>query len=125
MDLITLRTALLITLSILLLIVMWQRFRRSVMAKDLPAPQHAELIKLEVAYHPVRLIAEVHLPSPQRITTSLADERHRRIASWAEETLGAGMHRIERSLPELAEGIFYFEVATATQRTLRRFRHQP
>lgn len=125
MDLITLRTALLITLSILLVIVMWQRFRRSVMAKDLPAPQHAELIKLEVAYHPVRLIAVIHLPSAQRIATSLADEKHQRITSWAEETLEAGTHRIERSLPELSEGSFHFEVATATQRTIRRFRHQP
>jgi hypothetical protein len=125
MDLITLRTVLLITLSILLVVVLWQRFRRKVIATDMPMPRHAELIGLEVAYHPPRLLVEVMLPLAQRLETSIADEHHLTVHAWPQAELGAGTHRFERALPELAQGTYHFEIATLTQRTVRRFRLQP
>lgn len=126
MDLVTLRTTLLITLSILLVVVLLRRFRRQVLANDLPAPQHAELLRLEVAYHPARLMAEVRLPEPQRIITGLVDHGHRPVHAWPEEGKDAGLHRLERMLPDaLAAGDYYFEISTPTQRTVRRFRLQP
>ncbi|MFZ1695077.1 MAG: hypothetical protein WAT74_17920 [Flavobacteriales bacterium] len=124
MDLITLRTALLITLSILLVVVLLQRFRRKVMATDLPAPQHAELRSLEVAYHPERLFAEVFLPMDQVLHTALSDEQHAPLHQWPDESATSGTKRIERTLPPLAAGTYHFEIATSTQRTVRRFRLQ-
>lgn len=125
MDLVTLRTALLITLSILLLIVLYQRFRRRVLARDLPVPRHAELVRLEVAYHPVRLLVVVELPEAQSIQVSLADERHEPLHHWPEERKDPGSHALELILPALPEGVYHFTLATATQRTVRRFRLQP
>jgi len=124
MDLITLRTALLITLSLLLLAVLFQRFRRKVKAEGLPSPSHAELRALEVAYHPARLLVQVHLPTGQDLRTTLSDEQHRALHVWPEEAATAGDLELERILPALETGIYHFELATATQRTVRRFRLQ-
>lgn len=125
MDLVTIRTALLITLSVLLVLVVLRRFRRGVLAHDLPAPSHAELLALEVAYHPARLLAEIHLPNAQVLTTALSDQHHAALHQWPDEAASAGKRRIERTLPELPEGTYHFELSTATQRTVRRFRLQP
>lgn len=122
MDLITLRTILLITLSVMLLIVLYQRFKRKVKAEDLPALAHAELRALEVAYHPARLLVHVHLPDDQALFTELSDDEHRKIHAWPEELLHRGERRIERELPKLESGTYHFEISTATQRTVRRFR---
>lgn len=124
MDLTTLRTALLITLSILLVVVLWQRFRRKVLANDLPAPLHAELRSLEVAYHPQRLFAELHLPDAQVLRTALSDDRHQPLHQWPDESAPSGNRMVERALPELADGTYHFELSTGTQRTVRRFRLQ-
>ncbi|MBK8227206.1 MAG: hypothetical protein IPK70_08515 [Flavobacteriales bacterium] len=124
MELVTLRTALLITLSILLVVVLWQRFRRKVLASDLPAPLHAELRSLEVAYHPQRLFAELHLPEAQLLRTALSDDKHQPLHRWPDESAPSGNRRIERALPDLAAGTYHFELLTATQRTVRRFRLQ-
>lgn len=125
MDLVTLRTALLISLSILLVLVLYRRFRRRVLARDLPVPQHAELLRLQVAYHPARLVAEVRLPQAQRISTVLSDSAHAPIHQWPEADEAPGVRELERLLPELPEGTYHFELRTATQRTVRRFRLQP
>lgn len=125
MDLVTLRTALLISLSVVLILVVYQRFRRRVMATELPAPMHAELLVLEVAYHPPRLLAEVRLPGDQVLLTRLHDAEHRPLHAWPDEPASGGDLRLERALPELAPGTYHFELATATQRTVRRFRLQP
>ena len=124
MELLTLRTALLITLSLLLLAVLFQRFRRKVRDEGLPSPLHAELRTLEVAYHPARLLVQVHLPQGQELRTTLSDEHHRLLHEWPEEAAPAGELRLERALPELAVGIYHFELATSTQRTVRRLRLQ-
>lgn len=125
MELENIRTALLVTLSVLLVIVLFQRFRRKVMANDLPAPSHAELLSLQVAYHPPRLLVEVHVPQPQRLATALVHADGLALHPWPDESLLTGTHRLERDLPDLEEGEYHFEMRTATQRTVRRFRHQP
>ena len=43
-DLDLLRNALLITLSILVLVLLFRRFRQRVLLRDMPAPRHAELL---------------------------------------------------------------------------------
>lgn len=125
MDLETLRTALLISLTLLLVVVLYQRFRRGVRANDLPVARHAELRSLEVAYHPARLLVVVHVPEPQRLMTGLSRNGQEEEHQWPEEAFPAGTHRFERPLPTLAPGTYQFELRTATQRTVRRFRLQP
>ncbi len=119
-----LRITLLISLSILLVAVLFRRFRRKVMAQDLPAPQHVELIGLQVAYHPVRLRVEVSIPARQELHPRLVDRDHAPLHAWPSLTLGDGEHVFELSLPGLADGEHYFELATSTQRTVRVFRLQ-
>ncbi|MBK9177844.1 MAG: hypothetical protein IPM46_16230 [Flavobacteriales bacterium] len=126
MDLETLRTALLISLSVLLVVVLYQRFRRGVRANDLPVARHAELRSLAVAYHPARLLVEVRVPEMQRLMTGLSqDDRIRDAHQWPDEAFPAGTHRFERPLPALEPGEYHFELRTTTQRTVRRFRLQP
>jgi hypothetical protein len=121
MDLLLLRKALLITLSILLVLVLWRRFRRAVMLRELPVAQHAELLSLEVAYHPARLIAQVVLPSAQGLRLRVLDSEHRPLQEWPEQPMAAGKHLLERPLEAIPAGNYHLEVASATQRTLRRF----
>lgn len=125
MDIENIRTALLVTLSVLLVLVLFQRFRRRVLANDLPAPLHAELISLKVAYHPARLLVTVHVPQPQRLATALVHADGLPLHPWPDQSVFAGTHHLERPLPELEPGSYHFELRTATQRTVRRFRHQP
>lgn len=121
-DLLNVRTALLITLSILLVVILWRRFRQRVVANDMPAPLHAELLDLELAYHPARLHVHLSMPVDQDISTALLDVDHKTIHRWPSERLSAGQHRKERVLPELADGPYYLELSTDTQRTIRQFR---
>lgn len=124
MDLITLRTVLLITLSILLVMVLYIRFKRVTMRKDMPAISHAELLHVEVAYHPVRLRVRVKVPGKQELNTSLLGADHAVLHAWSAERRGPGSIELERSLPSLPDGLYYIELATSTQRTVRQFRLQ-
>jgi len=123
-DLLTLRTALLITLSILLVALLWRRFKRNVVANDMPAPLHAELLALDVAYHPSRLIVVLQMPSEQTIGTSLLNSQHTLVDSWDERTFKQGRQVFEQPLPDLVDGAYFLELSTATQRTVRQFRLQ-
>ena len=123
----TLRLALLISLPIVLLALLYKRFRQRVLQRDRPAPQHTELIGLEVAYHPARVRAWVLIPGKsggQVIHTALLDQEHTFVFQWPEERLSAGEHWIERTLEARANGDHYFQIGTATQRTERHFRLQ-
>lgn len=124
MDLDLLRNVLLVTLGILVLVLLFRRFRQRVLARDMPAPRHAELMDLRVAYHPPRLVARVRLPGPQRVALVLRGADHAELRSWPEEDLAAGDHDLERPLDGIADGDLHLEVRTATQRTVRRFRLQ-
>ncbi len=118
------RTALIITLSILVVVLLARRFRDRIMQRDMPAKMHAEIRKLEVAYHPARLRVQVHVPVTGPIRTSLLDEGHRTIHEWEEQSLDHGLHTVERLLPEMPDGYHFLEMSSATQRTVRRFRLQ-
>ena len=122
MDLITLRTTLLITLSILLVVVLVLRLKRSL--KDVPVASHAELLDLEVMYHPARLRVRVQMPKPEVLHTALLSTEHAAMHHWNMEAREGGMHVIERALPALADGSYCFELRTSTQRTVRQFRLQ-
>ena len=123
-ELLNVRTALLITLSVLLVVILWRRFRQRVLAKDMPAPLHAELTGIELAYHPARLIVRLKVPDEQTIRTRLLDTEHQGFHEWAQERLSRGEHELERPLPRLADGPYFLEMSTATQRTIRQFRLQ-
>jgi len=124
MDLDILRNALLITLSITLVLALARRFRLSVLRKDMPAPLHAELIGLNVAYHPPRLHVEVKMPSIQALDTALLGSDHVERHRWPKATAGPGTLVLERSLEGFADGLYYLELRTSTQRTVRQFRLQ-
>lgn len=124
MDIVTLRTVLLITLSILVIILAWRLFKRRVLARDLPVISHAELLGLEVAYHPARLRVHVSVPTNEVIRSALSDGEHRPLHTWREEACVSGTHVFERVLPALSDGLYHFELGTATQRTVRQFRLQ-
>jgi hypothetical protein len=119
-----LRLTLLISLVLLLVAVLWRRFKRKVIAEDLPAPQHAELTDLQVAYHPARLRVEVSMPSRQELHPGLVDRDHNPLHGWSKVILAPGTHVIELELPVLADGEHFFQLATSTQRTVRVFRLQ-
>lgn len=123
-ELQSIRTALIITLSVLLVLVLWRRFKRSVVARDLPKPLHAELVAVQVEYHPARLRVVIGVPHPQAIHTALLDASHARLHHWAEMALQPGDSTVELVLPPIADGDYYLEMSTATQRTVRRFRLQ-
>lgn len=123
-DLVHVRTALLVTLGILLVVILWRRFRQRVLDREMPAPLHAELVDIELAYHPARLNVVIHMPEEQDMEMTLLDAVHRPIHRWPAERLCAGRHRAQRALPDLPDGPYHLELATSTQRTVRQFRLQ-
>lgn len=123
-DLLNVRTALLITLSIFLVLVLAKKFKRNVLVNDMPAPLHAELTALTLAYHPVRLFAVVQVPSDQTIALDLLDAEHGALQSLGTVALQRGEHTQELSLPTLQDGTYFLAMSTATQRTVRQFRLQ-
>lgn len=124
MDLIILRNALLITLSITLVLVLYRRFRLAVLARHMPAPMHAELVDLLVEYHPTRLRVTVKVPSQQLLSMCVLDADHRAVHEWVAERQGPGVVELVRDLPVLPDGLYHLELSTATQRTERMFRLQ-
>jgi hypothetical protein len=116
-----LRLTLLISLAVLTVILLWRRFKQRVMARDLPAPLHAEVLSVQVAYHPDRLRVELALPAPQEVYTALLDAEHRTTHSWPARELSEGTHVVELPLDGRQDGVHLLELATSTQRTIRRF----
>lgn len=124
MDLENIRTALIITLSILAVVVALRKFKRSVLAKDMPAVLHAELLALELVYHPARIFVEVKVPDTQQIQFNLLDASHTVLHPWNAVNFLSGRHSLELLLPEQADGTYFLEMRTDTQRTMRQFRLQ-
>ena len=123
-DLLNIRTALIVSLSVLALLIMWRRLRQHILTKDMPAPLHAELLGLQLAYHPARLRVDLKVPGDQLIRTRLLDQAHASLHAWDDERVQRGEHTLERVLPSLTDGVYFLEMATDTQRTLRQFRLQ-
>ncbi|MCB0793155.1 MAG: hypothetical protein KDB88_00330 [Flavobacteriales bacterium] len=122
LDLQALRTALVITLTILLVIILFRRFRDRVMKKDRPAASHVELLALTVAYHPARLCIDISLPRAQQVHGRLLDLEHHELHRWEPVEMAPGGHVLELALVDVRDGAYYFEMSTSSQRTLRRFR---
>jgi len=118
------RTALIISLSILLVLVLWRRFKRRVVASEMPVPLYAELIAVQVEYHPARLRVVIAVPRDQIVHTTLLDGSHAHLHTWDELRLQRGDSTLHLTLPSLADGDYHLEMRTATQRTVRRFRLQ-
>lgn len=116
-----LRLTLLISLTLLTVILLWRRFKQRVMATDLPAPSHAEVLSVQVAYHPDRLRVELLLPADQEVRTALLDQAHRTTFTWPARRLVGGTHVVELPLDGRPDGEHLLELATSSQRTIRRF----
>jgi len=121
-ELENLRNALLITLSIVLLVLLYKRFKRYVTERQLPQVLHAELLDLSVAYHPARLLIDLRTPEPVDLHFALLDEGHRSCHEWPSIAASAGVSELELQLPDVTDAIYFLEVRTATQRTVRQFR---
>ena len=117
-----LRTALLISLSLLFLVMVWRRFKARAMVAERPVPLHAELLALHVEYHPERLRAEVLLPGPEEVRPSMLDLGHRPLQQWPPQSRVEGTHVLELPIGPAPDGEYYFELATSSQRTVRKFR---
>ena len=118
------RNALLISLPILLIAVLYKRFKQRTIHRDLPAPAHVELVGLEVAYHPTRVRALVKVPRAHAIGTAMLSATHEPLHHWPEQRLDRGEHWIERAVEQRADGTYFFQLSTSTQRTVRQFRLQ-
>ena len=115
------RHTLLITLGILLVAVLYKRFKRYVMIRDLPAPLHAELVHVEVMYHPTRLRVEMTVPRDEDVTPAVLSEQHEHLHDWPARRVHQGHSVLELPLEGRMDGTYFFELATATQRTERKF----
>ncbi len=116
-----LRLALLISLSILFVVMLWRRFKMKAMIAQLPVPSHAELLALQVEYHPTRLRVEVTLPGAEELRPAMLTMEHGPLYQWPATAKSAGRHVLELPIDGYADGEYYFELATSSQRTVRKF----
>lgn len=121
-ELENIRNALIITLSLVLLVLLFRRFKRYVKERDVPQVLHAELLQLHVAYHPARLLLELRAPEPVELHFALLNEAHTTIHHWHTSTAPTGVSTLELQLPAVADGTYFVEMRTHTQRTVRQFR---
>ena len=117
----TLRITLLLSLSLLFIYMLAKRFKQKVMAKELPIASHAELLSVQVLYHPARLRMEVLLPSSEVLRPSVLDTEHVLVHKWEVTSHGNGKHVLELSLIDVSYGDYFLELATSSQRTVRKF----
>lgn len=117
-----LRSALLISLTLLFVAMVFRRFKRKAMTEERPVPSHAELLALHVEYHPVRIRVEVLLPGPEDVRSAMLDMDHQPYKDWPVQSKGEGRHVLELPIGTAPDGEYYFELATTSQRTVRKFR---
>ena len=117
-----LRIALLISLTLLFVVMVFRRFKRRVMRDERPVASHAELLALHVEYHPERLRVEVLLPGPEELRPAMLDRAHGPFKDWPTQGKAAGKHVLELPIGAAPDGEYYFELATSSQRTVRKFR---
>lgn len=117
----SIRTALLITLSILVVVIVVRRFKLYVRTHLQPVPQQVHLKAVEVMYHPLRLRIAFHLPAAEAVSPALLGHGHARLRQWPTALLEAGDHALELPMEEVPEGHYSIELATGSQRTERRF----
>lgn len=115
------RTALLITLVILLVVIAVRRFKQYVKLHHSPVPQQVELVAVEVTYHPLMLRVQMTMPRPEEVFPAMLSHVHGPVHKWPAVQVAQGDHVLELPLADQAEGTYFFEIATSTQRTERRF----
>lgn len=115
------RLTLLISLTILVLVLLYKWFKRRVMMHDLPTPVHAELVSVEVMYHPSVLRVEVVMPRKEELFPAMLSSVHAPLRHWDTVVVDQGRHVLELPLDAHGAGTYYFELATTGQRTERRF----
>lgn len=115
------RTTLIVTLSILVLLLAARRFRQYVKRYHSPVPQQMELLAIEVTYHPLVLRVQVSVPREEELLLAMLSDVHAPHSSWPSVRLAKGDHVLELPLSEEADGTYFFELASHTQRTERRF----
>lgn len=117
----TLRTTLLISLALLVVIIAIRRYKQYIKVHHTPVPRHAELLEVEVAYHPPRVRVLVRLPKEEEVFPAVLAADHTRMSTWPPMRLAAGSHEIEFPLAPEADGVLHFELGSSSQRTERRF----
>ena len=70
------RLTLLISLTVLVIVLLFKWFKRRVMMHDLPTPIHAELVSVEVMYHPLMLRVEVSMPKKEELFPAMLTDAH-------------------------------------------------
>jgi hypothetical protein len=121
-ELENIRTALIITLSIVLVVLLYRRFKQYVRERDLPQVLHAELLQVQVAYHPARLLVDLRTPEAVDLQFALLNASHTPAHHWHTIRAKAGLATLELALPPLEDGAHFLEMRTHTQRTVRQFR---
>ena len=115
------RLTLLISLTVLVIVLLFKWFKRRVMMHDLPTPIHAELVSVEVMYHPLMLRVEVSMPKKEELFPAMLTDAHQPLHNWPVLAVEQGSHTLELPLGPTVSGTYYLELATASQRTERRF----
>lgn len=115
------RATLIISLSILVVVLAVRRFRQYVKLHHTPVPQQMELLAIEVAYHPLILRVQVSVPREEELFLSMLSEVHVPHSSWPSVRLAKGDHVLELPINDDVDGTYFFELASPTQRTERRF----
>ncbi|HMN06212.1 MAG TPA: hypothetical protein PKD45_10830 [Flavobacteriales bacterium] len=115
------RTALLITLSILVVVILVRRFKQYIRLHHLPVPQHVKVLDVQVLYHPARVRVAMDLPEVAQVHPAMLNAHHAPLKQWTSVQMEKGNHVLELQLDHGLEGVFYLEIATDTQRTVRRF----
>ena len=111
-----------ISLSLLFVAMVFRRFKRNAMLEERPVASHAELVSLHVEYHPERIRVEVLLPGPEEVRAAMLDLGHQPLHSWPALPKDEGRHVLELPIGPAPDGEYYFELATTSQRTVRKFR---
>ncbi|MFZ1688119.1 MAG: hypothetical protein WAU70_11890 [Flavobacteriales bacterium] len=120
-DLAVLRVVLLITLSAMVLWLLYRRFRYNTLQKHVPVVRHAELTGLNVGYHPNRLLVSLQLPGEQQLAADVLNDRWERVHGWPMRLVEVGAQRLELPLDGLADGTYYLRLLSEGQSTERQF----
>jgi hypothetical protein len=117
----SIRIALLLSLSILFVFMLFRLFKNRTMARDLPVRQHAELLGVQVLHHPARLRVEVRMPRFEAVHLSLLSMDDAVLHQWPQQALEKGDHAVELSLIDRPADEYYLLITTDSQTTRRRF----
>ncbi|MEO8066157.1 MAG: hypothetical protein ABI599_00550 [Flavobacteriales bacterium] len=120
-DLRVLRVVLLVSLSGMLLFLLYRRFRFNTLQKHVPVVRHAELTELLVGYHPSRLLLTLQLPEEQHLAADVLNDRWERVHEWPGRVVPMGAQQLDLPLYGLADGTYYLRLLSVGQSTERQF----